>query len=279
MLDSSPIANKNLLERKAPAHLEDLADKTAVLPSPPDTLGDGTASKQGVTALKARCKRKAATEEAGAGAGAEPAAKRKRAAPKKPAAPRKMRKSVKKAGDVADGEEDLDADLDDAPWPSLEPLSKAVKAKVEAVDEFVRTQKDPLLTREEGSRSVAVVGELDLFASLIILRVDSQLEFPATTVSLEDAGGMIVSRDGAGKVRVDFAQSCDIGKAAQEKLAGRHTGGLEEVNLIEVDIEMLVARRQQLVKDGKPAGGFRVYDVDDDLFNEESARAEVEVVV
>lgn len=141
------------------------------------------------------------------------------------------------------------------------------------------TQEDPLLAREEGSSSVAVVDELDLLASLIILPVDYQLERPATAVSLEDAGDMIISRDGAGKARVDFGQSCDIEKAAQEKLAGRDTGGLEEVNLIEVEIEMLVARRQHLVNDGKPTAGFRVYDVSDDLSVEESASSEVQVVV
>lgn len=60
MLDSSPLANKNLLKRKAPAHLEDPAHKTTVLPSPPDTSGDGKASKQGVTApAKPRPKKRA----------------------------------------------------------------------------------------------------------------------------------------------------------------------------------------------------------------------------
>lgn len=277
MLDSSPLANKNLLKRKAPAHLEDPAHKTAVLPSPPDTSGDGKASKQGVTAPKAPRKRKAATEETGAGA--EPAAKRKRAVPKKPAAPRKTRKSIKKAGDAAEGEENLDGDLEDAPLPSLEPLTGAVKANLKAVDEFLRTQEDPLLAREEGSSSVVVVDELDLLASLIVLRVDYQLELPATIASLEDAGDMIVSHDSAGKVRVDFDQSCAIEKAAREKLAGRETGGLEDVNLIEVEIEMLVAKRQQLVEEGRPAAGFRVYDFFDDLPNGESASPEVEVVV
>jgi hypothetical protein len=44
----------------------------------------------------------------------------------------------------------------------------------------------------------------------------------------------------------------------QGSLARRGTG-LEEVNLVEVDIEMLLARKKQLADDGEPAAGFRVY--------------------
>jgi phosphosulfolactate synthase (CoM biosynthesis protein A) len=44
----------------------------------------------------------------------------------------------------------------------------------------------------------------------------------------------------------------------QAKLAGRETG-LEEVNILEVEIEMLVAKRKQLVEDEYPDAGFRVY--------------------
>lgn len=36
--------------------------------------------------------------------------------------------------------------------------------------------------------------------------------------------------------------------------------GLEEVNLVEVEIEMLVAKRKELAEDGEAAAGFRVYD-------------------
>ena len=44
----------------------------------------------------------------------------------------------------------------------------------------------------------------------------------------------------------------------QAKLAGRGTG-LEDVNLLEVEMEMLVAKRKQLVEDEEPDAGFRVY--------------------
>jgi hypothetical protein len=45
----------------------------------------------------------------------------------------------------------------------------------------------------------------------------------------------------------------------QESLA-RKGMGLEEVNLVEVEIEMLIARRKRLAEDGEPAAGFRVFE-------------------
>jgi hypothetical protein len=62
-----------------------------------------------------------------------------------------------------------------------------------------------------------------------------------------------------GKVSVDFNKRCDTERAAQATFAGRQTG-LETVNLLEVAIDMLVARRQQLAEDEMPAAGFRVYE-------------------
>jgi hypothetical protein len=70
---------------------------------------------------------------------------------------------------------------------------------------------------------------------------------------------MIVSPGQTGEVSVDFNKRCDIERAAQATFAGRQTG-LEEVNLLEVEVDMLVVRRKQLAKDELPAAGFRVYD-------------------
>jgi hypothetical protein len=116
---------------------------------------------------------------------------------------------------------------------------------------------NPLLEREEGS-NIAIVDELDLLAALIILRVDYQVEDSRTEVCLEDAGDMIVAQLGAGKVSVDFDKTCDTERSVQVKLAGRGTG-LEDVNLIEVEVEMLAAKRKLLVEEEEPDAGFRFY--------------------
>jgi len=129
----------------------------------------------------------------------------------------------------------------------LPPLARAVESKIRVVDAFLDSHTSPLIAREEGS-NIAIVDELDLLAALIILRVDYQVENSSTEVSLEDAGNMVVARLDVGKVSVDFEKTCDTERAVQAKLAGRGTG-LEDVNLVEVEIEMLVAKRKQLVSE------------------------------
>lgn len=42
--------------------------------------------------------------------------------------------------------------------------------------------------------------------------------------------------------------------------ARREGEGLEDLNLVEVEIEMLVAKRKQLAEDEELCAGFRVYD-------------------
>ena len=201
-------------------------------------------------------KRKAATTPSGDDTGAEPAIKRKRAAaatPKKPAVKKRSPKTPKIVVEDVGSEKDVEAKAEKA----LPPLARAVESKIRVVDAFLDSHTSPLIAREEGS-NIAIVDELDLLAALIILRVDYQVENSSTEVSLEDAGNMVVARLDAGKVSVDFEKTCDTERVVQAKLAGRGTG-LEDVNLIEVEIEMLVAKRKQLVEDEEADAGFRVY--------------------
>lgn len=230
------------------------------LPLPPDAMGSSAATEtQGTTTPAAKKatpgrKRKAATTSSGDDTGIEPAKKRKGATPataatKKPAAKQRSPKTPKIVVEDLEGKAK-------AQQP-VAPLSGAVQHKIRAVDAFLDTHTTPLIAREEGS-NIAIVDELDLLAALIILRVDYQVENSTTEVSLDDAGDMVVARLDAGKVSVDFDKTCDTERAVQTKLAGRGTG-LEDVNLVEVEIEMLVAKRKQLVEDEYLDAGFRVY--------------------
>ena len=208
-------------------------------------------------------KRKAATTSSGDDTGAEPATKRKRAAAataKKPAVKKRSPKTPKIVV------EDLNSERANAKAKPAQPfaqpfapLTRAVQHKLLAVDTFLNTHTTPLLARSESSNSnIATVSGLDLFAALIILRVDYHVENSSTEVSLEDAGDMVVAQLEAGKVSVDFDKTCDTERAVQAKLAGRGTG-LQDVNLLEVEMEMLLAKRKMLVEDEEPDAGFRVY--------------------
>lgn len=223
------------------------------LPPPPDTMGSsGPAETQGMAEPAAERKRKAATTSSGDDTSAEPATKRKRAAAAVAKKPAVKKRSPKK--DFSSQE----AVAAEAKQPSA-PLTRAIKSKLLAVDTFLDTHTVPLIARSEGSNSnVGTVNGLDLLAALIILRVDYHVENSSTEVSLEDAGDVIVAHLDAGKVSVDFDKICDTERAVQAKLAGRGTG-LEDVNLLEVEMEMLVAKRKQLVEDEEPDAGFRVY--------------------
>jgi hypothetical protein len=138
-------------------------------------------------------------------------------------------------------------------------LRLTIKRKINAIHDFFDTHPKRLLESEAGS-FVVEVDELDLLAALVILRVDYELVYTVTAdVSFEDAAEMIVDWMETGKVSVDFNKRCDTERAAQATFAGRQTG-LETVNLLEVAIDMLVARRQQLAEDEMPAAGFRVYE-------------------
>ena len=206
-------------------------------------------------------KRKAATTSSGDDTGAEPATKCKRAAAaattttKKPAV---RKRSPKKPKTVVEDISSEKAVAAEAKQPSA-PLTRAIQHKLLAVDAFLDTHTTPLIARSEGSNSnVATVNGLDLLATLIVLRVDYHVENSSTEVSHEDAGDVIVAHLDAGKVSVDFDKTCDTERAVQAKLAGRGTG-LEDLNLLEVEMEMLVAKRKQLVEDEEPDAGFRVY--------------------
>ena len=237
-------------------------EETAVAQdSPPDTTDGGSASKQGTAVPKATGrKRKAAATASGDSDGcAEPAAKHKRAAPAPKKAAIKKRappKTPRIVVDDADSEKESAAKVEQSRW-LLAPLTGAVKHKLRAVDAFLDSHTSPLLVRAEGS-NVAVVDELDLLAALIILRVDYQVEDSRTEVSLEDAGEMIIAELGAGKASVDFDKTCGTESAVQTKLA-RRGRGLEDVNLLEVEIEILAAKRKKLVEEEQPDAGFRVY--------------------
>lgn len=234
------------------------------LPSPPDTVGSSVpAETQGMTEPETAAKkptghkRKAATTSSGDDTGAEPATKRKRAAAatnaKKPAVKKRSPKTPKIVVEDLSSERAKPKAKLAQPFA---PLTRAIQRKLLAVDTFLDTHTSPLIPREENS-NIAIVDGLDLLAALVILRVDYHVEDSSTEVSLEDAGDMIVAQLDAGKVSVDFDKTCDTERAVQAKLAGRGTG-LEDVNLLEVELEMLVARRKQLVEDEEPDAGFRV---------------------
>lgn len=234
------------------------------LSSPPGTMGSSAPAEttQGIPEKHAAKKntgrkRKAATTSSGDDTGAEPATKRKRAAApattKKPALKKRSPKTPKIVVEDLSSKKAVAAKAK----PPFAPLTRAVQNKLRAVDDFLDTHTTPSIAREEGSNIATVTG-LDLLAALIILRVDYHVENSSTEVSLEDAGDMIVAQLEAGKVSVDFDKACDTERAVQAKLAGRGTG-LEDVNLLEVEIEMLVAKRKQLVEDEEPDAGFRVY--------------------
>lgn len=269
MLDSSPLPPRKMrLQETSPIEASPIKNE---VPSPaPDTAGIGSAEKQGVAELvpvpakKAPGrKRKAASAVSGDDGGAEPAAKRKRtttaaAAPRKAPAKKRAVKTPKIVVDEVDSEkEEASKEVEHSRQP-LKPLAGAVKCKLRAVEAFLDAHTSPLIEREAGS-NIATVYELDLLAALIILRIDYQLDASWDEVCLEDASDMVVARLDAGKVSVDFDKTCQTERAAQAKLARRGTG-LEDVNLIEVEIELLAAKRKQLVEDQEPGAGYRVYD-------------------
>lgn len=234
------------------------------LPSPPDTTGSSApAETQGMLEPAAkqtagRKRRAATTTSSGDDTGAEPTIKRKRAATaaatKKPAVKKRSPKTPKIVVEDLDSEKEAKAK---AKQP-FAPLTRAVQYKLRAVDAFLDSHTSPAIAREEGS-NIAIVDGLDLLAALIIIRVDYQVQSSTTgEVSLEDAGDMIVAHLDAGKVSVDFDKTCDAERAVQARLAGRGTG-LEDVNLLEVEIEMLFAKRKELLEDEEPSAGFRVY--------------------
>ena len=183
---------------------------------------------------------------------AEPATKKKEATPKKKASSKKIGTGSKRR--PRRNEEALEID------PPLPPLPLAIERKVAAVNTFLETHSKRLLQRETGSH-VSSVDELDLLAALNILQVDYHLAHTVLDVPFADADEIIIDGPRNGKVGVDFSKRCGVERAVQEKLTGRLTG-LDEVSLLEVEIDMLVAKKKQMVEDEIPAAGFRVYDDD-----------------
>lgn len=206
----------------------------------------------------------------------EPAAKKNKAAatPQKKAAAKKSTTASKRRLTKAH-EEGGGADP---------PLHLAIERKISAVKEFLRSRYGRPLECQADDK-VTAVDELDMLAGLVILRIDYQIAYTVSNVPFDDADEMIVERLVDGRVRVDFGKTCDVERAVQGKLVGRQTG-LEGVNLLEVEVDMLVARRRQLVEDGISAAGFRVYDdglvgggaVDHETTVENSAEEEDDVL-
>jgi hypothetical protein len=256
-MDSSPLLAKS----KHIEEEEETPETNETHTQGPDAADDSgteqTSAKQGTTAEKKTKKKTPAPKRKATPTTddtPEPAAKKQKAPPKKRAAPRKTATAPKKR--VKKGEED---DTGEPRPPPLPPLPLAIQRKVRALHDFFDTHPKRLLESEAGSY-VVEVDELDLLAALVILRVDYELVYTvAVDVSFGDAAEMIVDRMEAGKISVDFNKRCDIERAAQATFAGRQTG-LEMANLLEVEIDMLVARRQQLAEDEMPAAGFRVYE-------------------
>jgi hypothetical protein len=256
-INSSPLPPKKTRQAsKVP--LEDSAENSKA----PDTPGGGSATEtQGIADAapapkKAGRKRKAAATDDEA---TEAVAKRKKAAaaPKKTAV-KKQKKTTTTTKTPKIVVEDVDSENEKLESQLLQPLTRAVQHKLRAVDEFLEANITPALERKDANTNIATVDEFDLLAALIILQIDYELELPRE-ISLDDAGEMVVERLGDGKVSVDFDKTCDTERAVQESLARRGMG-LEEVNLVEVEIEMLIARRNRLAEDGEPAAGFRVFE-------------------
>ena len=267
-MDSSPLLVKSKeIETKIPAIEEVTVEDEVHLPDAADDSGTEEASaKQGTAEKKTTAPKRKATPT---GETAEPAAKKQRAAPKKQATPKKETTLKKKATPKKTAtaprrrpkKEDWCPETEPPP-PPPPPLSVALKRKLAAINTFFDTHPARLLNSEAGCH-VTSVDELDLLAALIILRVHYQLEYNTVSdASFEDAGEMIVDRPPDGKLSVDFNKRCEIERAVQAKLADRETR-METVNLLEVEIDMLVAKRKQLAEDEMPAVGFRVYAVDD----------------
>ena len=263
-MDSSPLLakSKQVEEAESPIIEEEITEKIEAHISGPDAADDSateqTSAKQGTAEKKKKKTTPASKRKATPTTDytQEPAAKKQKAAPKKRATPRKIGAASKRR--AKKGEED---DTSEPLPPPLPPLTFTIKRKLQAVNGFFDAHPKHLLESEAGSY-VVEVDELDLLAALIILRVEYELVYTvAADVSYEDVDEMIVGRIQAGKVSVDFNKRCNIEKAAQATFAGRQTG-LEEVSLLEVEIDMLVAKRNQLAKDENPAAGFRVYEVD-----------------
>jgi hypothetical protein len=254
--NSSPlVAKSKRVEAETQITEEETVEKNEVLiPDAADDSGTEEASAKQGTAEKKKTalKRKATPIEDTA----KPAAKKQKATlPKRKAAPKKPTTASKKRSKK---EEQL-LETDPPPPPRLPPLPAALKRKYEAIDVFDETHPVRLLDHKGGTHVVSV-DYLDLLAGLVILQVDCQLTHNTVAdASFEDASEMIVGRLPDGRVSVDFNKSCDLERAAQAKFKGRNTM-LEMVNLLEVEIDMLVARRKRLAADEMPAAGFRVYD-------------------
>jgi hypothetical protein len=274
-LDSSPLLAKSKhIEAEIPAIEEEMLEKNEVhIPDAADDSGTEEASaKQGTAAKKTTALKRKATPTNDS---VEPAAKKPKAAPidetagpaakkqkttlpKRKATPKKKpatapRKRTKK--------EEYGPEGDPRP-PPPPPLTAAIKRKVSTLHAFFETHPARLPDHEAGSHVVSV-DELDLLAALIILRVDYQLaDNTVADASIEDADEMIVDGPRDGRVSVDFDKTCELERAAKAKFAGRQTGletVLGTVNLLEVEIDMLVAKRKRLAEDEMPAAGFRVY--------------------
>ena len=258
------MAKSKQIKAQAPAiEGEETPDKNETHTPGPDAPADSgteqTSAKQGTAEKKTKKKTPALKRKATPTTDdtPEPATKKQKAPPKKRATPRKTATVSKKRSKK--GEED---DAWEARPPPPPPLPLTIKRKVRALHDFFDAHPKRLLESEAGGY-VVEVDELDLLAALVILRVDYELVYTvAADVSFEDVEEMTVARMETGKVSVDFNKRCDIERAAQATFTGRLTG-LEMVNLLEVEVDMLVAKRKELVEDEVPAAGFRVYEVDE----------------
>lgn len=247
-LDSSPLPpkKKQRTTRTHPASSNGKKAEEAVpLSTPPKTRISAGAkrapTKQGTTAApkpKATGKRKSVdAEEASL-----PARKRKKPLTKKSEA------VVVESPEAEEHQESV--------WEIAGPPTLAIERKVLAINQFIDNEAGPPLPREDG-RKIGRVYELDLYAALIILGVDWGVEH--SPLLRDDADGMIVARHGDGTVSVDFDRRCTIEMLVLHKLYGTAEWA-RDLNLVEVEIERLIAHREKLLDDGIPAAGFRVYE-------------------
>lgn len=178
---------------------------------------------------------------------------------KKPAsAPRKPRK---KKGDAATTTNDAVPGAGASEAVALPPLTSAVKAKVHNVMAFISTSYGPSISRASADSNCALVRESDLIAALMAMRADYGLGNPYNSVSLTDAENMIVERLENGWCTVDFDRAVPIERGVQAKIRGR-SFGLEDLNLLEVEMEMMAAEKTWLKKEGYGDAGVRVWDDD-----------------
>jgi len=129
--------------------------------------------------------------------------------------------------------------------PRTAQLSAALSAKVRSVHAFMAevSETDSLLTRDPANPSLISIPELELIGALIRLRADYELGDPYES-HIADIETCIVNRysapvlqtPGQAWITLDVStEPSDFEREIFEKVAGH---GLEDVNLLEIELEM-----------------------------------------